>query len=81
MILISDDENDEYCMAVRFLCDNFFDIDAKKPHQSLDAGDGLYHACKHFPQVLREYVTETMNPQMMMARQHRGLYHPLVGRR
>jgi len=61
VILISDEEN-EYCMAVRSLCDNFFDIDGNKPDERLDAGDGLYHAAKLFPEVLRNYVLMQLNP-------------------
>lgn len=79
VLLISDDENDAYCMAVRYLCDNFFDIDPHRPHESLDAGDGLYHALKHFPEVLRTPTTpRNMSPQAMAANQRGGLFHPLA---
>jgi hypothetical protein len=77
MLMLSDEEN-EYNMAVRYGLDNFWDLDPHKPHEALDAMDGLYHACKHFPSVLREFVTDTMNPKAIQQNARRGLYHPLA---
>lgn len=76
-LLISDEDN-EYCLAVRYLCDNFFDIAPNKPHEALDAGDGLYQALKLFPEVLRFPSPGSMNPNDMMNQQRQGLYHPFA---
>ena len=82
ILLISDDENDDYCMAVRGLCDDFFDIDPNRSDERLDAGDGLYQALKLFPEVLRNYVVTNTSPQAMAVNGGRGsLWHPLSGGR
>jgi hypothetical protein len=81
VLLISDEEN-PYCMAVRNLCDNFFDIDPKRPNEALDAGDGLYHGLKLFPEVLRNHVLEEISPVAIKSSLNRGgLWHPMLGAR
>jgi len=79
-LLISDEEND-YCKAIRSLCDNFFEIEGNKPDERLDAGDGLYHAAKLFPEVFRSYAVESLNPQAVIfgVRDRGSLAHPLAG--
>jgi len=80
VILISDEEN-EYNMALRFLCDNFFDIDWSRSNEAIDAGDALYHAAKAFPDVLRHSVQQgNISPAAMMNNRG-GLWHPLSGGR
>jgi len=74
VIRISDLET-PYNMALRNLCDNFFDLDTK--HPSMDAGDALYHAAKLIPEVLRTVAQSNLNPHAMANRG--GLYHPLAG--
>ena len=66
-----------YNMALRRLCDNFFDLD--KHDEAWDAGDALYHAAKLIPEVLRQPVHENLNPVAM--NQRGGLWHPLSGGR
>jgi hypothetical protein len=71
------DEQTKYNMAIRYGLDNFFDLDFKKPHESIDALDGLYHAAKRFPEVLRESISDDISPQGLNERG--GLWHPLYG--
>lgn len=74
VIRISDMET-PYNMALRRLCDNFFDLDTKDP--SMDAGDALYHAAKLIPEILRVPVKDNIAPHAM---QDRGsLAHPMAG--
>lgn len=72
------DENTPFLNALRYLMDNFFDIDAGKPHEALDAGDSLYHAAKLIPEILRMPVSEDISPLALTT--HSGLWHPLMGR-
>jgi hypothetical protein len=76
VIRISDAET-PYLMALRRLCDNFYDLDSKDP--GWDAGDALYHAAKLIPDVLRTIEQQNISPQAM--NQRGGLYHPLAGGR
>ena len=71
------DENTPFLIALRYLLDNFFDLDPNKPHESLDAGDSLYHAAKLIPEILRVPVSNDISPQGMNNRG--GLWHPLMG--
>lgn len=78
-VLKISDEETEYNRAVRYGLDNFFDLDFAKPHASIDALDGLYHAVKRFPEVLREYALDSIDPEEIRAGQQGGLWHPLFG--
>jgi len=71
VIRISDLET-PFNMALRYLCDNFWDVDKK--HPCMDAGDALYHAAKLIPEVLRIPSKENIAPQ----KERSGLYHPLA---
>lgn len=51
-----------YNMALRRLCDNFFDL--PETCEEKDAGDALYHAIKQMPEVFRVPVMETPFQQM-----------------
>lgn len=73
------DENTPYLNAVRYGLDNFFDLDFKRPHESIDALDGLYHAVKRFPEVLRDSVNSDNISPDEMKQQKGGLWHPLFG--
>jgi hypothetical protein len=70
------DEETPYLLALRNLCDNYFDIDPRKPDERLDAGDALYHAVKQVGYLLFQPTYENLNPQ---ANSRKGLYHPLAG--
>lgn len=78
-VLKISDAPTEYNKAVREGLDNFFELDFKKPNPAIDALDGLYHAVKRFPEVLREYASSDISPQGM--NQRGGLWHPLMGGR
>lgn len=71
------DERTPFLEALRYGLDNFFDLDPKKPHESLDAMDSLYHAAKMIPEILRTPVNDDISPRSMM--QRGGLSHPLWG--
>ena len=74
LIMISSEESD-YNMALRKLCDNFWDIKDDDP--ALDAGDGLYHAIKIDPSFLRVPVIQNLNPRAINDRG--SLAHPMAG--
>ena len=74
VIRISDLES-PFNMALRYLCDNFWDVDVK--HPSMDAGDALYHAAKLIPEVLRVPSSDDISPDAM--RNVGSLRHPLAG--
>jgi len=76
VIMISDLET-PYNMALRRLCDNYFDLDMHD--EAWDAGDGLYHAVKLIPEVLRQPVYDDLSPADMSDRG--GLWHPFMGGR
>ena len=67
VIRISDEEND-YNMAVRRGLDNFFDL--SPDDAAWDALDGLYHATKLFPEVLRIPDVQDLDPQAMQQGTH-----------
>ena len=71
------DENTPFLNALRYLLDNFFDLDPNKPHEALDAGDSLYHAAKLIPEILRKPTSDDISPNGLNDR--RGLWHPLMG--
>jgi len=71
------DENTPFLNALRYLLDNFFDLDPNKPHEALDAGDSLYHAAKLIPEILRKPTSEDISPDGLQDRG--GLWHPLMG--
>lgn len=73
------DENTPFLNALRYLMDNFFDIDANKPNEALDAGDSLYHAVKLIPEILRMPSAEDLSPQGMNDKP--SLWHPFFGAR
>lgn len=62
VIRISDLET-PYNMALRNLCDNFWDLDVKAPE--MDAGDALYHAAKLIPEILRIPNNVDISPEGM----------------
>lgn len=74
MLRISDLET-PFNMALRKLCDNFFDIDVKD--EAVDAGDSLYHAMKSISHLFRISEADNLSPQALNSRG--GLYHPLAG--
>lgn len=74
------DEPTPFNLGLRYLLDNFFDIDANKPHASLDAGDSLYHAAKLIPEILRTPASDDISPQGLQS-DYNGLWHPLMGAR
>lgn len=64
-----------YNMALRRLCDNYFDLPAKCDER--DAGDALYHAAKQFPEVFRvEQELKTPAEQMQEAQSLYSLQSP-----
>jgi hypothetical protein len=67
VIRISDEEND-YNMAVRRGLDNFFDL--SPDDAAWDALDGLYHATKLFPEVLRIPDVQDLSPEAMTQGAH-----------
>lgn len=74
LVKISDEET-PYNLALRRLCDNFWDI--KDGDEALDAGDALYHAMKLDPSMLRVPTMQSMNPNAI---NNRGsLAHPMAG--
>lgn len=74
LIKISDEPSD-YNLALRKLCDNFWDI--KDGDEALDAGDALYHALKIMPEILRVPMMDSMSPTAI---NNRGsLAHPMAG--
>jgi hypothetical protein len=77
MVIRLSDAETPYLMALRRLCDNFYDLDPSDP--GWDAGDALYHAAKLIPDVLRTVNQDDISPQAMTERG--GLYHPLAGGR
>lgn len=78
LIRISD-ESTPFLDALRYLMDNFWELDHKKPHESFDAADALYHAVKLIPEILRLPVNNDISPVSMNSRG--GLWHPLMGAR
>jgi len=74
MVLRISSKNTPYLVALRNLCDNFFDLPDQCEER--DAGDALYHAIKMFPEVFRIPVSET--PQEQRERRQRGV-NPLAG--
>ena len=62
VIRISDLET-PFNMALRYLCDNFWDVDVK--HPSMDAGDALFHAAKLIPEILRIPKNKDISPDGM----------------
>ena len=75
VIRISDLET-PFNMAIRSLCDNFWDLDIKAPE--MDAGDALYHAAKLIPEILR--IPNTSNGISPDEMSNVGsLRHPLAG--
>jgi hypothetical protein len=73
------DENTPFLNALRYLMDNFFDIDANKPNEALDAGDSLYHAAKLIPEILRTPASDDISPMGM--NEGARLWHPFFGTR
>lgn len=71
------DENTPFLNALRRGLENFTDLDPKKPDESLDAMDSLYHAAKMIPETLRHMAVEDISPQGLDDRG--GLWHPLMG--
>ena len=74
LVKISDEPTD-YNLALRRLCDEFWDLKDNDP--AWDAGDALYHAMKIMPEVLRVPVMQSMNPRAVFDRG--SLAHPMAG--
>lgn len=65
------DEQSPYNLALRRLCDNFFDLD--KHDAGWDAGDALYHAVKLVPSLAREAYSKPV-----VVGERGGLGHPMA---